>query len=160
MIVSFTGHRPSKIGGFSIPNPTYDFINKSLREILIELQPEKAISGMALGVDQWAAELCVELNIPFIAAVPFIGQEKTWPKDSIEKYNQLASQASEAVIVSEGGYSAWKMFVRNEWMVDNSDLIIAVWDGTNGGTGHCVSYVRKVNKPIIIIDPIKQIIVR
>ncbi|PAD70641.1 hypothetical protein CHH83_02225 [Bacillus sp. 7586-K] len=42
---------------------------------------------------------------------------------------------------------------RNEWMVDNSDYVIAVWDGTKGGTGNCVKYAQKQNKYITTIKP-------
>ena len=38
-------------------------------------------------------------------------------------------------------------------MVDNSDIIIAVWDGTKGGTYNCVQYAKKKNKEIIQINP-------
>lgn len=160
MKISFSGHRPDKLPnketGYKIPNPTYDFVVKSLREVLLKLKPEIAISGMALGVDSWAAEICLELGIPFIAAIPFIGQEKVWPQSSKDQYNFLLSKASEKVIVNPGGYAAWKMQARNQWMSDQADQIIAVWDGSDGGTGNCVKYVKKINKPLIIIDPIKK----
>jgi uncharacterized phage-like protein YoqJ len=42
---------------------------------------------------------------------------------------------------------------RNEWMTDNSKYIIAVWDGTKGGTGNCVNYGKKVNKLITSLHP-------
>jgi uncharacterized phage-like protein YoqJ len=47
------------------------------------------------------------------------------------------------------------MQLRNEFMVNNSDIVIAVWDGTNGGTANCVKYAQVENKEIIIIDPHK-----
>lgn len=118
MIVSFTGHRPQKLGGYNPPNKIYNYITGELRTVLRELAPEKAISGMALGWDQWAAQVCIEFAIPFVAAVPFIGQEKIWPQSSKDVYNKLLKQAIETTIVSEGGYSASKMMIRNEWMVD------------------------------------------
>ena len=81
MIVSFTGHRPAKLGcGYETPNPTYTHICSEIRKILIKLKPEKAISGMALGVDQWAAQICVDLKIPWIAAVPFEEQDLIWQR--------------------------------------------------------------------------------
>ena len=55
---------------------------------------------------------------------------------------------AEVVFVSEPGYAAWKMQVRNKWMVDNSDLVLALWNGTDGGTANCVRYAEKVGKPI------------
>lgn len=153
VIASFTGHRPDKLGGYTLPNPTYIHISQQIKKALLELKVTKAISGMALGVDQYAANVCVQLGIPFVAAVPFIGQEKMWPAQSQKLYNSLLKKASEVVIVSEGGYSPAKMQVRNEWMVDNSDQVIAVWDGTPGGTANCVAYAKKIKKLIYLIDP-------
>jgi uncharacterized phage-like protein YoqJ len=108
---------------------------------------------MALGVDQWAAHIAYKLGIPFLAAIPFEGQEKAWPKQSQLTFHLLLKMAKEKVIVSEGGYSAYKMQVRNEWMVDRCDKLIAIWDGTPGGTGNCVQYANSKNKEIIFINP-------
>lgn len=39
-------------------------------------------------------------------------------------------------------------------MVDNADLVIAVYDGSSsGGTAYTVDYARKQGKKIIIINP-------
>jgi len=153
MIVAFSGHRPDKLGGYKLPNPTYIHVCNEIEKNLKKLNPEKVISGMALGVDQWAAYISYKLNIPFIAAIPFAGQEKAWPTKSQAIYNALLSKAHEKVIVCEGGYSSSKMQIRNEWMVDKCDILIAVWDQSPGGTANCVKYAQSVNKEIIFIDP-------
>ena len=153
MFASFAGPRPQKIGGFQIPNPTYTKIRNALKNKILELKPEKCISGMALGVDQMAAELCIELEIPFIAAVPFVGQESVWPEASKLKYKNILDNAQEVKIVSEGGYASWKLQKRNEWMVDNSDILIAVWnEGYVGGTTNCVNYAKSVGKKLALIE--------
>jgi hypothetical protein len=36
---------------------------------------------------------------------------------------------------------------------DNCDILIAVWDGTSGGTGNSVKYAVSKNKIIYYIDP-------
>lgn len=153
MIVSFTGHRPTKIGGYDILNPIYEACHNSIMKALNDLNPTQAISGMALGVDTWAALCCVELGIPFIAAIPFEGQEKRWPDRSQRLYNVLLKEAFKKEYICDPGYAFWKMQKRNEWMVDNSDLVIAVWDGSSGGTGHCVDYALKNEKKIYWINP-------
>lgn len=153
MIVAFTGHRPDKLGGYKLPNDTYIKVCRDIDWLLKELNPEKVISGMALGVDQWAANIAYKLGIPFIAAIPFEGQELAWPEPSQKTYRILRKLASEEVIVSPGGYSADKMQVRNIWMVDNCDSLIAVWDGSKGGTGNCVEYAKSVDRRIYQIDP-------
>jgi len=153
MIVAFTGHRPDKLGGYKLPNDTYIKVCRDIDWLLKELNPEKVISGMALGVDQWAAHIAYKLGIPFVAAIPFEGQEMAWPEASQKTYRVLRKFASEEVIVSPGGYSADKMQVRNIWMVDNCDSLIAVWDGSKGGTGNCVEYAKSVERKIYQIDP-------
>lgn len=153
MIVAFTGHRPNKLGGFKLPNPIYNYVCQQIEKTLLELKPEKVISGMALGVDQWAANVAIKLGIPFLAAVPFEGQERAWPEASQKVFHKLLDKAAEVVIVSEGGYAAFKMQVRNAWMVDHCDKLIAVWDGTPGGTGNCVNYATSKDKEIIRINP-------
>lgn len=161
MIVAFTGHRPDKLGGYG-PSPTQDRVRQAIRNTLtgppplpqsIERRVTAAISGMALGVDQWAAEICVELGIPFTAAVPFVGQERRWPEDSQRRYQLLLQKAYNIVVVSPGGYHPWKMQARNEWMVKNSDVLLAVWDGSGGGTANCVRYAQEVGRAIWRIDP-------
>ncbi len=153
MILSITGHRPDKLGGYKLPNPTYIKVCQKIEQAFKELQPEKIISGMALGVDQWAAMIAYRMKIPFLAAVPFEGQETKWPAKSQEIYQLLLSKASEKVIVSSGVYSSSKLQTRNRWMVDYSDKTLAVWDGSPGGTGNCINYAKSVQKEIIYIDP-------
>lgn len=153
MIVAFTGHRPDKLGGYKLPNPIYNFVYLQIEKTLLELKPDKVISGMAQGVDQWAAVIAYRLNIPFLAAIPFEGQESAWPTKSQKAYKTFLKIAAEKVIVSPGSYSAQKMQIRNQWMVDNCDTLIAVWDKTPGGTANCINYAKSINRSIIYIDP-------
>ena len=44
----------------------------------------------------------------------------------------------------------------NGWMVDNSDAVIAVWNGTAGGTANTVDYARKLGRSVLVIDPVAQ----
>jgi uncharacterized phage-like protein YoqJ len=152
MIVAFTGHRPNKLGGYQ-PCSTADRVIARVREKLLELKPTAAISGMALGFDQWSAEVCLELEIPFIAAVAFPGQELEWPWYSQQRYYTLIKKASQLHLVDlERPHTRWeaaqKLHARNHWMVDHSDAIVAAWNGTPGGTAECVKYARKVGCPV------------
>lgn len=38
-------------------------------------------------------------------------------------------------------------------MVDNSDLLIAIFNGNKSGTANCVNYAKSKNKKTIIINP-------
>jgi uncharacterized phage-like protein YoqJ len=88
------------------------------------------------------------LEIPLIAAIPFTGQDARWWKESRKKYKYLMSRA-EDVNISSPGFAYESFQIRNEWMVDNSDKIVAMWDGSEGGTYNCIKYARSKKVPIV-----------
>ena len=45
---------------------------------------------------------------------------------------------------------------RNEYMVDNSDYVVAVWDGGRRRTGNTVEYAKTKGEGIVRIDPVTQ----
>lgn len=153
MIIAATGHRPDKLGGYD--ERTFGAL-KFLAECYIKLnltpdprtRIEAGISGMALGWDMAWAEALIELEVPLIAAIPFVGQEQRWPDASQERYRRILGAADRVEIICTGGYAAYKMQARNEWMVDKADRIVALWDGSAGGTRNCVAYAEECKVPI------------
>ena len=151
-VVAGTGHRPDKLGGF---NPATD--QKTLiiaRKAIEVMQPSKVISGMALGWDTCLALAALEKSIPLIAAVPLRGFDSKWLRESREAYQDILDCADEIVYVDEvagygiqgvaaGVYHVGKLQKRNEWMVDNCDVIAALWNRTSGGTKNCIDYAIK-----------------
>lgn len=107
------------------------------------------IQGMALGFDQAIGEACVLEGVPFHAYVPFVGQENAWPMSSREIYQSLLKKAASTVVVCEGVYHPSMMQVRNVAMVDNCDLLVALWNGNDGGTANAVHYAQTKGAKII-----------
>lgn len=154
MVIAFTGHR--RFGHGPTAMKIKQHVEAELRRLLLLHRPAKAISGMAIGTDQWAAAACIELGIPFIAAVPCSGQESRWPLPAQQQYRALLARAAEVVIVTLGAYNPSVMHARNKWMVDNSDLLIAALmpRAKTGGTAACVGYARHVGRRIEFVDPL------
>ncbi len=146
MILAGTGHRPDKLGGYN--THVAQRLQTLASAALTKHQPQLVISGMALGWDQALAEAAVAHDIPFHAYVPFEGQESMWPLQAQQRYQDLLWKADKVIIVCEGSFAAWKMQKRNEAMVDACDKVLALWNGTSGGTANCVAYAKTQNKPI------------
>lgn len=151
--MAVSGHRPDKLGSYKLPNPIYNKVCQETQRLFLELKPEKVLTGMAIGYDQYVANICIRLNIPFVAVIPFVGQEKMWPADSQVIYKKLLAKSAEQVVVSEGGYAAFKMQVRNQYMADNCDEMVICWDGSNGGTKNCYDYAISINRRIYRVNP-------
>jgi hypothetical protein len=59
------------------------------------------------------------------------------------------TKAESQVIVSEGSYTNEKLQIRNEWIVDNCDEMLFIWNGKySGGTWNCYKYALSVNKKL------------
>lgn len=165
----FTGHRPQKLGGFegeralAIQGPLLG----RLKEIVLRAYKydfDTFISGAALGTDQMAMEAVIFYKklfannarpIKLIVMKPFPSQAAAWPIHAQQKYNNLCAQADYVQCTSPDPYDREKMQIRNEAMVDKSEIVVACWGGkgSKGGTANCVNYAREQNKPILIVNP-------
>jgi len=147
MIICGTGHRPPKLGGYTV-----DVFSRLIAlgcNYIMDKEPDKIISGMALGWDMALARACVELNIYWTAAIPFDGVQARWPHQTIKAWSDLLDQADNVHYVSDGGYAPWKMHKRNEWMVDHSDKVVALYNGDPlGGTAACLHYAESKDKTV------------
>lgn len=155
----FTGHRPDKLNGYNSED-NLDLINALYFKIETAIKDgvETFISGMALGVDMWSAETVLKLrkeypHIKLVCAIPCKNHSAKWGQESKKQWQSIVDKANEVIYVSEEPYTNWCMQDRNKFMVDNSDIVLAVWDGTPGGTSNCVTYAMSQKKNIDRINP-------
>lgn len=160
MKIAATGHRPPKICSWD----EYETVGLErlialARNCLIRLDAEEAISGMALGWDIAFSLAAINLNIPVIAAIPFKGQERKWSQKDQLLYNDTVCLSQEVVYVckeempSSGEWSKQKidqmMKARDRYMVDRCDKVLALYNGTSGGTDATVNYANSQGKPVV-----------
>lgn len=148
---SATGHRPSKLYDAYPEQKGYFLLVAYAEYLLTQYKDEIEImySGMAIGWDMAIAQACINLNIPFVACIPFKGQELLWPKRTQVYWKNLLIRSCKVVYVCDPGYCSVKMQKCNEYMVDHSRKSLALWDGTKGGTANCCSYAKSKEVEII-----------
>lgn len=56
------------------------------------------------------------------------------------------------MVITHGAYSSAAMQVRNEWLADRCDALLALWDGSPGGTANCLRYFERAHpgKPVYL----------
>ena len=142
---AFTGHRP--------------------QSLLIENEGvTHFITGMALGVDMYAAEIVLDLkskypHITLESAIPCETQAIKWSVASRERYYNIAAKCDKETMLQRE-YTSDCMDKRNRYMVDHADYILAVWNGCPSGTGNTVRYAHKKGKSIIVINPVSLDVTR
>ena len=162
LIWGFTGHRVQRLGDFL--DYEYKILPRLVdlcKKVIEEQEIKYAISGMALGFDTAVAEACVKLGVPFMAAVPGHWFHKRWQLKQVERYCELLTEADDVNFIDElneyqvlgpdgepmAKYDARKLHKRNEFIVDHSQKLIALWDGQReGGTYNCLQYAHSKGK--------------
>ncbi len=150
----FTGHRPEKlkVPVFIVKLKLQSEIKRAIKDGY-----RTFISGMSRGIDLIAAEEVIKQRaknpaIKLIAAVPFEGFESRWNEADKAEYNEVLSKADLVRFISKRYYPAVYQ-VRNEWMVNHSKRVIAVYNGEAGGTRNTLLYASKfIDVEIIRID--------
>lgn len=161
---AFTGHRPQRfIFGFDEEHP-YCITMKELLEQeirrMIDVGVTTFYSGMALGIDIWAAEIVLRLKTDYpdtrlIAVLPHEEQANKWSVEHRERYFNTLSECDD-VITLQTHYTSDCMHKRNRYLIDHAKYLIAVYDGNEkGGTAYTVKYAQEQNREITVIQPDK-----
>ena len=76
---------------------------------------------------------------------------------SRERFEALLARAGSVYHLPYEVSSGNAYLAAGHWVVDHSDLVVAVWDAHpargKGGTGDVVEYARRVGRPLLIINP-------
>lgn len=137
----FTGHRPEKL------RDPQQAVIEALRMAIDQAVDDGLtvfLSGMARGVDLWAAELVLnkrETNpsVKLICAAPYPECCVQWAAPWKEQYIDVWKRADvKRTICPHYEKSCFQR--RNQWMVDHSARVIAVWNGSGGGTKNTIEY--------------------
>ncbi len=160
----FTGHRPQSLPwGFDEEDERCVKMKEQLRgEIVkaIENGYTTFISGMALGFDIIAAEMVLELkgkypNIKLIGALPCKTQDKFWKEKDKQRYRKVLGKLDDIRCIYNNYNGKKCMIERNHYMVNNSSLVIALFNGTKGGTKTTINYAKKQGLKIVTLVPLE-----
>lgn len=141
--LSATGHRPPALGGYSLA--TQARLRQFANNAIARLQPASVISGMALGWDTAIALAALDHGIPLTCAIPFLQQPSRWPTEHVVRWREIKKRAALVAVIAKS-YSPEAMQLRNEYLVDNCQFLLALWNGQPGGTANCLNYAFRLKK--------------
>lgn len=159
---AFTGHRPQKLpwrGDETAPGCV------ALKETLAAQIDALAcdgytefLTGMAQGVDLWAAQLVLALRVTNSALrlhciLPCAEQSARWSAASRKQYRAVLEQADSIIFVNRANKKDC-MLERDRFLVSYASVVLAVYNGEKrGGTAATVRYARRLGRKLIVIDP-------
>lgn len=158
----FTGHRPEKLPWgkneadlrcIALKRKIFDAVEAAYID-----GKRHFICGMARGCDFYFAEAVLALreektDVTLEAAIPCAVQSASWSAPQRERWESLVAACDRKTVLQDG-YTPDCMLRRNRYMVERSSLVIAVYDGSDGGTRRTLEYAIREKIPFIDIDPL------
>lgn len=138
----------------------YIKLKKSIINVLEDLIKEgfyNYLCGFDRGCDLLFAQCIIELkskyhNITLRSVLPFEEQASTWSEIDRELYFSLLSQCDKEIIIRPH-YERECYEIRDRFMVEKSDIVIAVYDGKLSLTMKTIKFAKQLCKMIICINP-------
>ena len=186
--IAFTGHRPTRLGGFKTRygQRGEDYIRYWLEQYATD--ETVVLIGMNMGIDQTVARVCAEMDIKFVTYLPERSFGEGWHPYPQEKFAALMEKASGCNYTSDHireqsvddddvdmetcpytgdertVYPAnWgELYYRHsQGLVETADLVIAIWDGKrSGATYNTVEYTTEnTTIPVVHFNPYKDKVV-
>ena len=159
---AFTGHRPQKLPWRTDEaDPGCVALKAMLAaqiDMLIENGYTEFLSGMAPGVDLWAAQMILDLreNHPGLklhCILPCAAQRAKWSAALQMQYRAILEQADSIIFINRADKKNC-MLERDRFLVSYASVVLAVYNGEKrGGTAATVRYARKLGRELIVIDP-------
>ena len=158
---AFTGHRPKGLG-YPESDGRCAALKEKLRSLILKLIEEEGvthfISGMAQGVDMYAAEIVLELKerypqITLECAIPYERQAVRWPEALRNRYFSIAERCDKETML-QTHYTQDCLRNRNRYMVEHADMVLAVCNmRRHSGTRQTVWFAQNRRKLVWLVFP-------
>ena len=150
--VCFTGHR-------DVSGRTAALLPAATKKVIREAIGRGAyrfLAGGAVGFDTVAALCVLEMKSEFPhirleLILPCRNQAQRWSDANRSIYSMILERADSVEYLHEN-YTASCMHDRNRRLVDLSDLVIAYFEHSGGGTAYTVAYALKNKKELINVS--------
>jgi len=157
-----TGPRSKSLSfGFHEDDPRCVRLKEVLREQIINMtetfRVTHFITSVGLGVDLFAAETVLELKkehpqCTLECAIPYETPATWWTEKQRDRYFSIIEKCDKEALI-QNHYSSDCFKICNEYMLRESDYLLAVWNGRRGRTATAISLARSRNVHVIIINP-------
>lgn len=141
----------------------WEWVGDVMRDLLLRFpRPLVGVTCLAVGADSLLATLLEEQHQSFEVVLPFADYESRLPLEARDEYRRLLGQAMAVTTLKDRSNDEQSYFEAGKIVVDLSDVLLTVWNGKPakglGGTADIVAYARQKEKPIVHLDPVRQVV--
>lgn len=171
--ICVTGHRTKLITPYMNDSENLDATYSAVKamlsryiDLIIKAGYENLLSGLAEGIDLWSAEHIINsqkkgTNCSLIGVMPFLKHADSFGEDNKKKLVEIEESASLLITTNDNISVKYGKIgenrdpdlyrTRNNFMVDNSSLVLAFLDDGvfRSGTAQTVHYAEQNGVPVI-----------
>jgi hypothetical protein len=149
--VGITGHQ-------GLTPSTAIKVRSAIDELLMKYGAVVGVSSLAEGADQIFADAIVARGGQLEVVIPCADYEATFSESTdLEHFRELRALARVVTQLRFDKPSEEAFWAAGQEIVDSSDVVVAVWNGTHsgglGGTGDAVEFAQKLDKELHIVWP-------
>jgi len=140
--IGITGHRPQRLKKLTTVSKLTDWLDSQFYEHMDADEDFILITGMAQGTDQIAAHEALLFGGRIWCYYPY--------RRKLHEVEDYLESKADKVMYEQAEYSPECYIKRDRRIVDDCDVLLAVWDGKeNGGTWQTIKYAREKGKQIV-----------
>ncbi len=168
-VLGFTGHRPHKLpwGNNEEDERCLELkclMEKEITRLVREENVTYMLSGMAQGIDIYAAEIAIKLreqnpDIFLECVLPHEEQAARWSLFWRNRYFSVMERCDKEYLLQDI-YTADCYAKRNAYIANRCDILLAVTSGARSGAEQTVKMAQSLDKTILVINPLTMEIKR
>lgn len=132
-------------------------VDRMIRAAVAESGDVVGVSCLADGADAVFAQAVLDAGGSLVAVLPAAEYRESLPEDYRPVYDRLLARAGKVVQLPFVTPDPHAYMEAGKRMVDESDSLLAVWDGLPGrgpgGTADVVAYARSRGVPVTVLWP-------
>ena len=154
--VCFSGHRPEKLPKGNVLRIILSLLYSEIGDAIAD-GADTFYTGMAQGVDLWAAEMVLSFrqkypSLRLIGASPYPQFGAGLTGEALYRYQTVLHAADEVIQVSPHYYKG-VFRQRNQYMVSHSRRLIAIVMDMQSGTGQTLRMAKRAGLELRVITP-------
>lgn len=124
--VGLTGHRD--LIGFD-QNQLKKDIRQELEKLKEGHRQYVMLNSIAAGADILCAQIGISIGYELVCPLPFYGYREDFSGNDLKLFDEMIRQSSRSFVVSGHEEKDASYLAAGEYIAENSDVLIAVWDG-------------------------------
>ncbi|SFP98046.1 DUF1273 domain-containing protein [Salibacterium halotolerans] len=142
-VLAVSGYKPRELGIFNPEAEEIGYIKKTVKARIsgfLEQGLEWVVVSGQPGVEQWAAEVVMELkqegcSLRLAVLPPFLHQDSIWPDHAKERYQKIIAEADYSEAVSKKEYeNPGQLRAKNDFIIMKTDALLVLYTEDQPGS--------------------------